>query len=185
MDVEGSGAYFRPWGVNRPFRVSRDYAGLHPCPTFVRVNLKEGVHVLGEVENYGVVDGLTGQAGSASPRQYGDAASTSHVNGREHVVPAPGDDDAHGFHLVDAGVGAVEHLGEGIEAHFAFDQLAQLLLQGLGLGRGTFHIGVTFSFTETAFIVNETDRDRAFLIPGYFRLEGRGGATTQVRVVSF
>ena len=36
LAVEGSGAYLRPWGVSRPFRVSRTYAGLDTGPNVRR-----------------------------------------------------------------------------------------------------------------------------------------------------
>ena len=109
-----------------------DYAGLDTGPTFVGIDLDEGVHVLGEVEDNGVVDGLTGEAGAAAAGEDGDAGAAGDVDGGEDVVLVAGDDDADGFHLVDAGVGAVEDLREGVEADFAFDQLAEFLFQGAG-----------------------------------------------------
>ena len=74
-----------------------------------------------EVEDDGVVDGLSGEAGAGAPGQDGDALPVGELDDGYDVVGITGRYDTDGLHLVDAGVGAVEGAGEIVEADFAGD----------------------------------------------------------------
>ena len=86
----------------------KDDAGLDARPLFLGIHLKDVVEVLAEVEDDGVVDGLAGQAGAAGTGQHGDALARAELHDGLDIRGVARDHDAHGFHLVDAGVGAVE-----------------------------------------------------------------------------
>ena len=60
-------------------------------PTFVGIDLQESVHVLGEVEDNGVIDGLTGETGAAAAGEDGYAEyGAGDVDGGEDVVLVAG-----------------------------------------------------------------------------------------------
>ena len=103
-------------------------AGLDPGPAFFPVDLDDLVQVLAEIGDYGVVDRLARQAGAAGPGQHRHAVVAGHLHYSQNVVLVPGNHHTHRLHLVDAGVGAVEHSGKWVETHLAGDALPQHLL---------------------------------------------------------
>ena len=103
-------------------------ARLDPGPAFLPVDLDDLVQVLAEISDYGVVDRLARQAGAAGPGQHGHAVVAGHLHYSQNVVFVPGNHHTHRLHLVDAGIGAVEHSGKWVEAHLAGDALPQHLL---------------------------------------------------------
>ena len=109
-------------------------ARLHPSPAFLGVDLQQLVHVLTEVQHQAGVDALTCQARATAPGQDGDPVLGGHLNGGLHVVGIAGNHDTDGFHLVDAGIGAVEDSREVVETYVTRDALLQLLLEFSGVG---------------------------------------------------
>ena len=93
-------------------------ARLDPGPLLLLIDLDDLVQVLAEIGDDGVVHRLPGQAGPAGAGQHRHAALLGYFDHGQDVFHVPGDHHAHRLHLVDAGVGAVEHTGERVELHF-------------------------------------------------------------------
>ena len=117
--------------VSRQVTVQRveNNARLHLDPAFFAVKLHHLVHVFAEVHDDAVVDGLTGKTGTTAAGQHGYAIVPGDFHDGQDVFGIAGNDHAHGFHLVDAGIGAVEDPGEGVETHLAGHSFAQLFGQ--------------------------------------------------------
>ena len=104
----GIGGVLEAVAGNLAGELIEDDAGLHARPLFFRIDLDDVVEVLAEIEDDGVVDGLAGEAGAAGTGQDGDALAGTEFHDGLDIGGVTRDHDAHGFHLVDAGVGAVQ-----------------------------------------------------------------------------
>ena len=82
-----------------------------PSRSGVRVRVEEVVHVAGEVEDDGLVDGLTGEARPAAAREDRNPLLGAVGDDGRGVVGRLGEDDADGRPLVDARVRRVEFPG--------------------------------------------------------------------------
>ena len=125
----GVGRVLHPKGGKLPVELVEDDAGLDPCPAFFGVDLQHLVQVFAEVEDYGMVDRLAGQAGPAAPGQHRDIVLPGNLHHRQHIVHVPGNHHSHRLHLVDAGVGTVQHPGKGVETDLSGDPLPQYIRQ--------------------------------------------------------
>ena len=94
-------------------------AGLSTHPLFLNVYLQHLPHVLGEVDDQGVVDGLTGQARPAAAREDRNSVSARCREDGYDILGRPRDDYGYRLDLVDASVGAVEQTRHAVGAHFA------------------------------------------------------------------
>ena len=116
---------------NEPVRLEigvefvENQARLHAHPTLGGIELEHAVHVFGTIEVNSRPHRLSRQAGTAAARQHGGPICGRDGDGGSHVVFVPGHDQAQWFDRVDTGIGAVEHAGHGVEAHFAFDSALQ------------------------------------------------------------
>ena len=110
-------------GIERVAHEARFDAG----GMFLGVDVEDAPHVFGEIQDDGLADGLTGQAGAAAAREDGDIVTRRDFEGGLHVGGVARQYNADRFDLVVAGVGAVEGAGVGIEAHFAGDVLSKVV----------------------------------------------------------
>ena len=120
-------------GGNLAGELFEDDAGLHAGPLLFGIHLQNIVEVLAEIQDDGVVDGLAGEAGAAGTGQDGNAFARAKLDNGLYVGRVPRDDDSHGFHLVDAGVGAVEQPRVGVETHLAVHAAAEFVSDFLAL----------------------------------------------------
>ena len=79
------------------------------------------VHILTKVNDDRRANGLPGQRTAAAARQDRYPMTGGNLDRRLHIVGIFGNDHPHRLDLVEAGVGAVEHPGCLIKAHFPFD----------------------------------------------------------------
>src|SRR5439155_24979833 len=84
----------------------------------------------------GGVAGVAGEGGAGSEREEGSVDGGTGCDGGDDVGLVARDDDADGDVAVVGAVGGVEGFGGGVEAYFASDLRAELLLEGVGLGEG-------------------------------------------------
>ena len=109
-------------------RVEHD-AGLSANPAFFRVHLDNVAHVLREIHDDGLTDGLSGQACAATPGEHRDTVALRGLDHGDHIVGGARNHNANGFDLVDAGVGAVQDACHLVETHLAFNTAFQNLDQ--------------------------------------------------------
>ena len=102
-----------------PVELVQDDSRLDPDPHFLGVDFDNLVQILAEVDDDGMVHGLPGQAGASGAGQDWNVVLLGYFHHCQHVVHGPGDHHPHRLHLVDAGVGAVEDPGIGVEAHLS------------------------------------------------------------------
>ncbi len=113
-----------------------DDAGLDVDGAGVGVDGAHVVHVLREVEDDGDVAALAGERGAGSAGEDGGVEGAADGDGGDDVGFVAWDDDADGDVAVVGAVGGVEGVGGGVEADFAADVGAELLLEFGGLGEG-------------------------------------------------
>ena len=123
----GIGRVLQAVGAHLAGELVQDDAGLNASPLLFGVDLEDVVEVLAEVHDDGVVDGLAGQAGAAGAGQHGNALAGGELDDGLHVGSRAGNDNAHGLHLVDAGVGAVEQAGMRVKTDLAVHAPAQFV----------------------------------------------------------
>src|SRR2546426_11650324 len=111
------------------FRSVLNEPGLDPCPPLLRVDLEHPVHVPGEVQDEGAIDGLAGERGPAAPREERHLVLPRDLDSRLDVVRIAGDHDTDRLHLIHGRVGGVEKAGDRIEANVARDNLAKFVLE--------------------------------------------------------
>ena len=111
-------------------------AGLDVDGLCLGIDGTHAVHVLGEVEDDGGVAALTGEAGSRSARERARRWRLADCYGGDDVGFVARNDDADGDVAVVGAVGGVEGFGGGIEADFAANFGAELLLELFSLGEG-------------------------------------------------
>ncbi len=128
---ESEGEFFR--GVADAVE---DDAGLDVNGAGLGIDGAHAVHVLREVEDDGEVAALAGEGGAGSAGEDGGVDGAAGGDGGDDVGFIAGDDDADGDVAVVGAVGGVEGFGGGVEAHFAADGGAELLLEVGGLGEG-------------------------------------------------
>ena len=102
------------------------HARLHPRPMFLGVQFQHLVHVIGHVEDDRPAHGLAGERRAAAARQHRNAVLTGHSHRRLHVIGVPGYHHPERLDLVNAGVGAVQHAAEGVEAHLPVEVFLQV-----------------------------------------------------------
>ena len=123
----GVGSVLQPVGTHLAGELIQDDAGLDAGPLLLGVHLQDVVQVLAEVHDDGVVDGLAGEAGAAGAGKHRDAFAGGEFHHGLHVGSRARNHHADRFHLVDAGVGAVEQAGMRIEADLAVHAAAQFV----------------------------------------------------------
>jgi hypothetical protein len=89
---------------------------------FRRVDLDDGVQVLGEIDNDRDVAAFAGETRSTSAAQHGSSVLATHMQRCNDVVDRLGNDDADGNLPVVGGIGGVERPAPTIEAHFPLDR---------------------------------------------------------------
>ena len=102
----------------------QDNAGLHPRPLLLPINLHYLIQVFAKIHNDCMIDRLPGQAGTTGSGQHRHSIVPGDLGYRQHILNAAGNYNTYRFHLIDAGVGTVEHTGKGVEAHLAGDAFA-------------------------------------------------------------
>src|SRR5262245_19528737 len=98
-------------------------------PTFRSVDLQNLVQILGKIQHHSMTHRLPGQAGATAAWQHRDLVAPGDVHRGDDIPHVPRDDDADGFDLVHAGVGAVQGPGVGVEANLSIDDLTQLFIE--------------------------------------------------------
>ena len=93
-----------------------DDAGLSTHPLFLDVYLQHLSHVLGEIDDNGVVDGLTGQASPSAARKNGDIVACCGSEYGDDILGRLWEYDGYRLDLVDARVGAVEQTRHAVGA---------------------------------------------------------------------
>jgi hypothetical protein len=106
-----------------------DQPRLHARPQLLAVDLQHLAHVLGEVEDEGVIDRLAGQRGAPAARQQRHLVRPRNVDRGPHVVGVARGDHADRLHLVHGGVGGVQQPRGGVEADVAPHDTSQGVLE--------------------------------------------------------
>ena len=109
-------------------------SGLRANPALLLVDLDDVVHVLGEVHDYGMSDGLTAEAGAASPWQDGHAIFVGRLDDCDNVLRRAWNDYANRLDLVDACVRGIQDAAHLVEPYFTRYQLVQVLDHFAGIG---------------------------------------------------
>jgi len=148
----------------------QDHAGLDARPALLGVDLEDPVQVLGHVQDHRPPYRLAGQGGPGAARQDRHTMPAADLHRGQGIVGRPGDHHAQGLDLVDAGVGAVEHLGHRVEADLPRHALPKVADQ-------IVHAGLRFNGKRT------TDNEK----PGNERGVGRWVSASAFRcpVVGF
>src|SRR5690606_26322129 len=102
---------------DRAAELAQNQARLYPRPAFLRVYLMDPGHSWREVHDDGVIDGLAGQAGTTASGQDRYASLRRRTEDVLHIHLAGWEDDSQRHHLVDGGVGGVEHPGGAVRTN--------------------------------------------------------------------
>src|ERR1700730_8349347 len=86
------------------------------------IDLKNRVHVLGEVEYERSVAGLAGERGAAAARQYGNMIRVGEFDRVYDVALVTRDDHADGHAAVIGGISRIKREASGIKAHLRLDR---------------------------------------------------------------
>ncbi len=116
-------------------------ARLHPRIFFLRIDFKDLVQVLGEINDHSHVAALPGQAGSASARQQWSAVLACHGHNLNYLFDRLRNDNADGDLTVVRPIDGVEGARSVIKADFAADGGAQLGGESVGLDAGKIFLG--------------------------------------------
>jgi hypothetical protein len=103
-----------------------DHARLHARRPRLRIQARDLVHVLGEVEHHGRVHALPGQPRTAAAGQHRHLVRAAYLQRAEHVVGVPRDDYPDRHLPVDRGVVGVRGLGARIEPDLPLHRPAQV-----------------------------------------------------------
>jgi hypothetical protein len=133
---DGVGGVHEAVLLDRGAEVVVDDTGLDACPTLFGVDLDDVAHVLGEIDDDGVVGGLACEAGAATARHDGHAEFFGGTDNGLDVIGVAGDGDADGDHLVHGGVGGVQESVVAVHADLTGDLAAQAFCDGADLGFG-------------------------------------------------
>ncbi|HLX59200.1 MAG TPA: hypothetical protein VKR83_19455 [Ktedonobacteraceae bacterium] len=112
----------------------QDNAGLDAGDLLPRINLEDGAHVPGHVDDDGAIAALPGQAGSTAARQQRNSIAPAERDSLDDILYAAGKHDADGHLTVVGAIGRVERPAPLIKAHLAADAGAQVVCQGLVTG---------------------------------------------------
>ncbi|MNX88355.1 hypothetical protein D3C86_1203230 [compost metagenome] len=114
-------------------QVVQDDPGLHVRAPGGGVQREQAVHVLREVDHDRHVAALAREAGAAAAPDHGHAEAPAEREGLHHVLDVAGDDEPDGHLAIVRRVGGIERTAAVVEAHLAFDLLAEGIREGLGL----------------------------------------------------
>ena len=92
--VLGSGREEHAVRLQVVIELVQHYPRLGPDPAGLGVDLQHPSHVLGEVDDYGVSDRLSGETRPPATWKHGDPVAVGSLDHGHDVVRIPGDDDA-------------------------------------------------------------------------------------------
>jgi hypothetical protein len=110
-------------------------ARLNPGKFPIRIQFKDSVHVLREINDHRHIAALAGQAGAASAREYGRTQFPARRHSRDDVRFIARQDQPNGRLPVVGSIRSIESAGCLIEADLAPNYLAQLLFQLTSRGK--------------------------------------------------
>jgi hypothetical protein len=102
-------------------QISQQCAGLGLRESRVRIDPVNRIHVSREIQDYGFVDGLPGEACSPTSGKNRNLANRTVLHDSSHIRRRPREHDTDRRHLVRARVRGIERAGVGIEPDIALD----------------------------------------------------------------
>ena len=103
--------------------------GLDPRPFLIYVVFEYPVHVLREIEDDGLTNGLSRQARTSTAREDGGAVVRGNVQRALNVLVRSGDHNSDWQDPIHARISAIKDLGIGVETNLSLKNLLEFLCE--------------------------------------------------------